>query len=73
MKCNKCDEEIMKQKERYVCIENYELGKSIRKTWFHLLCWNESINLNLQAKNMLDKLTPMVNLMTGKEEVYDIK
>lgn len=66
MNCHKCNKEIIKQEEKYITVENYEFGKSIRKVWFHLICWNESINLNIQVKNLLDKLKPMVKQITGQ-------
>ena len=73
LKCHLCKEVISIKNEKYICIENFDEGKSIRKTYFHLNCWNESVGFHKQARGLLNRLRPMVNQLTGNNEVYDLK
>ncbi len=72
LKCHKCKEEIDIKIEKYILIENFDEGESIRKTSFHLVCWNETLDINKKAMGLLNRLKPMVNRLTGSEGVYNI-
>jgi len=80
--CKACNKEIETKKERYVRVEDWRCEKKEVEGWWHLKCYNKSMNRDLtslekQAAEMLKKASAIYsNLpqeLTKPKEDYIIK
>ena len=77
--CNLCQREIDTKKERYVCVQDWNMEKKIKQLWSHLACFNQAMNKELtqtqrQAQDMLARCGGILDRFYGKkEEAYILK
>jgi len=74
-KCMICFLPINIDKDSYVHLIDYKLGKFYIEGYYHNKCWNEKIDVAKQLKlrtfGLLDKVEGLLGFK--KEEVYEIK
>jgi hypothetical protein len=76
--CNLCHREINTKKERYVCVQDWAMGKKIKQLWMHLVCFNQAMNKELtdvqkQAQEMLARCGGIMDRFYGKEvKAYEV-
>jgi len=77
--CKKCAGRIVEKKERYVHIEDWDSGKMLGDSWWHLDCFKKAMNRDLtilekQAAMMLGKAGALYNNLPDefKQEQYII-
>ena len=79
LKCNLCKANIIIDEERYIHLEDWNKKDIVSEIWSHLRCYNTAIfhgqrNLEKQAKQLIDKMIPIVNQLTNENKIfYDLK
>ena len=82
IKCRACKKEINMKRDKYIHLEQYDKGNLVDNNWWHLICFNKSMNRELttlekQAQEMLKKASLLYKNLPGelfdKKEEYIIK
>ncbi|GAG82776.1 unnamed protein product [marine sediment metagenome] len=78
--CVICNEKIIEKKERWVRLTDFNKGKQVGETFYHLECWRDRFRISnslrkqkmyKQAQKAIGQIVRAVN--PNQQEVFEIK
>jgi hypothetical protein len=75
--CSLCQGEINIKKDNFCHLIDYRKGKFIGEGFYHIICWNNNLKKNKEAKQMafdlLKRANTMMDNLEGRKQIYEVK